>query len=293
MTRRQDLPIAFLLLAAATAFTAVAPGFAHGQEAPPTAEAAVATPAPIYPAAEEAAVATPTPLSPAAMTLRQERRRAGERDYERWCAWCHGERGDGRGISAQRVDPRPRDFTQGNFKCRTTPSGALPSDDDLRKTLRNGLHASAMPSWSFLGEMQIDDLVEWVKQYSDRFETEAVPPSLVVPPEPPASKESIAHGAELYQKLGCVQCHGKALQGNGPSSRSQKDDDGNVLLVADLTRQNSKKCGDSAERLYTTLRTGLNGTPMPSFADGLTPEETWDVVHFVRSREEPRIRLHP
>jgi mono/diheme cytochrome c family protein len=29
--------------------------------------------------------------------------------------------------------------------------------------------------------------------------------------------------------------------------------------------------------------TGLNGTPMPSFADSISPEEAWDLVHFIQS----------
>jgi hypothetical protein len=28
---------------------------------------------------------------------------------------------------------------------------------------------------------------------------------------------------------------------------------------------------------------GLNGTPMPSFADSISPDEAWDLVHFIQS----------
>src|SRR5438132_14090979 len=55
----------------------------------------------------------------------------GKAVYERYCISCHGEHGDGRGYSAQWLDPRPRDFTRAIFKCRSTPSGTLPVDDDL------------------------------------------------------------------------------------------------------------------------------------------------------------------
>ena len=47
----------------------------------------------------------------------------GKAVYERNCISCHGEQGDGRGYSAQWLDPRPRDFTRAIFKCRSTPSG--------------------------------------------------------------------------------------------------------------------------------------------------------------------------
>jgi mono/diheme cytochrome c family protein len=29
--------------------------------------------------------------------------------------------------------------------------------------------------------------------------------------------------------------------------------------------------------------TGLDGTPMPSFADVIKPEDAWDLVHFLRT----------
>jgi mono/diheme cytochrome c family protein len=34
--------------------------------------------------------------------------------------------------------------------------------------------------------------------------------------------------------------------------------------------------------------TGLDGTPMPSFADNLKPEEAWDLVHFLRTLQPLR-----
>src|SRR5947209_830719 len=66
----------------------------------------------------------------------------GRRDYERYCVWCHGEYGDGHGPSHARFSPSPRDFTSATFKCRSTPSGSLPTDDDLRRTIRTGVHGT-------------------------------------------------------------------------------------------------------------------------------------------------------
>src|ERR1700682_6047749 len=64
----------------------------------------------------------------------------GKAAYQRYCCSCHGEHGDGRGYSAQWLDPRPRDFTRAIFKCRSTPSGTLPVDDDFMHTLDEGLY---------------------------------------------------------------------------------------------------------------------------------------------------------
>ena len=41
--------------------------------------------------------------------------------------------------------------------------------------------------------------------------------------------------------------------------------------------------GTSARDIYLTLRTGMDGTPMGSYADGLTPRETWALAAYVRS----------
>src|SRR6266542_3528022 len=51
--------------------------------------------------------------------------------YERHCAFCHGSEGRGDGPVAGRLPTPPADFTSGNFKLRSTPSGAMPTDDDL------------------------------------------------------------------------------------------------------------------------------------------------------------------
>ena len=54
----------------------------------------------------------------------------GKRLYRRYCIGCHGPDGNGEGMNAQWIDPKPRDFTEATFKCRSTPTGTLPTDDD-------------------------------------------------------------------------------------------------------------------------------------------------------------------
>ncbi len=58
---------------------------------------------------------------------------AGKAVYERKCLLCHGEKGDGKGPGAERLDPKPRDFTSGVYKIRSTASGQLPTDPDLMR----------------------------------------------------------------------------------------------------------------------------------------------------------------
>src|SRR2546421_7364051 len=56
---------------------------------------------------------------------------AGQKLYARYCIGCHGQDGDGAGENALWIDPKPRDFTAAVFKCRSTASGSLPTDEDL------------------------------------------------------------------------------------------------------------------------------------------------------------------
>ncbi len=42
--------------------------------------------------------------------------------YRRYCVGCHGPLGDGNGENFPWVDPKPRDFQLGIFKCRSTPT---------------------------------------------------------------------------------------------------------------------------------------------------------------------------
>ena len=93
-------------------------------------------------------------------------------NYRRYCVGCHGPLGDGEGENAVWLDPKPRNFTLAQFKCRSTPSGTLPTDEDLFNTIGRGLEASNMPSWNPLSAQQRIDLIAYVKHFSDRWKTE-------------------------------------------------------------------------------------------------------------------------
>ena len=67
--------------------------------------------------------------------------------YLQRCSFCHGLLGDGNGPAAEYLDPRPRDFTLGTFKFRTTQSGELPRDEDLFRTVSRGLSGTAMQAF--------------------------------------------------------------------------------------------------------------------------------------------------
>jgi mono/diheme cytochrome c family protein len=207
----------------------------------------------------------------------------GKALYTRYCVFCHGPSGDGRGESAPYLDPKPRDFTKAVFKCRSTPSGSLPLDSDLYDTISRGIHASGMPSWKPLLKQERADLVAYIKTFSSAFQEEKPAAAVEIPPEPPSSPESIQRGAELFQSMNCWSCHGKDGRGYGPSAATLTDSKGYPITPFDFTSGSRFKCGESDRDMFRDLVTGLDGTPMPSFASAMNTDQKWDVVHYIRS----------
>ncbi len=93
--------------------------------------------------------------------------------YREHCVHCHGITGDGAGPTARFLDPYPRDYRQGIFKYTSTKSKEKPTTDDLARTLRDGLHGTAMPAFGIaLPPDEINALVEYVKYLAIRGEVE-------------------------------------------------------------------------------------------------------------------------
>ncbi|MCS7017088.1 MAG: cytochrome c [Gemmatales bacterium] len=90
----------------------------------------------------------------------------GSRLYRRFCIHCHGIVGDGRGSTGRWLNPPPRDFRTIWFKFRSTydPSGAvaLPSREDLRRTIHNGIPGASMPSFALLSERETEAIISYV-----------------------------------------------------------------------------------------------------------------------------------
>lgn len=207
----------------------------------------------------------------------------GAAAFPRYCNGCHGVRGDGKGTLAPYLDPKPRDYTMGIFKCRSTPTGTLPTDDDLYNTMTRGFVTAAMPPWAPLPPQTRMDIVEYLKGFSPRFASEAPGIPIVIPAESPVTVSSIKHGAELYQKLECAKCHGAKGHGDGPDAPTSVNIKHEPLPPYDFTVTDRFKCGVTNSDLYRTFMTGMDGSPMLSYADKLTADQAWDLVHYVRT----------
>jgi mono/diheme cytochrome c family protein len=203
--------------------------------------------------------------------------------YQQRCAACHGKTGHGDGPFAGLLDPRPRDFTSGRFKFRSTETGSLPTDDDLAASITNGLHGTSMPSWkSFLTPEQVTALMAQVKSFSPRFSSEQ-PKPITIGPELPASPQNIEAGRAVYEKLKCGACHGTDGRGTGAIAHELKDDGGRSTPATNLAEPWAFRGGNTVRDIFLRFRTGMNGTPMPSFLGAATGPELWQLAAYVKS----------
>jgi mono/diheme cytochrome c family protein len=156
--------------------------------------------------------------------------------YRLHCLHCHGVSGAGDGPTAKFLYPAPRDYRRGLFKFTSTPTGAKPTREDLRKTIVHGLHGTSMPAFeSLMSASEIEQVLEYVIFLSMRGETElalidegaiadendpqalgddvvveiarsifgkwkAAESQVVNPPipRPPATRESVLRGRDLF-----------------------------------------------------------------------------------------------
>jgi mono/diheme cytochrome c family protein len=190
----------------------------------------------------------------------------GQTVYQKACAACHGETGNGKGQGARPLHPKPRDFTTGIYKFRTTALGDLPTDSDLLRTVTNGLPHTQMPSFkNTLTEQERVDVVAYIKKFSADFEEAEGEPEVIAIPEPPASSPAyVAEGRNVFMTLDCWTCHGPMGKGDGNAAKGLKDGWGNPIRPMNLTNTQYKG-GADAKNIYRTIHTGLNGTPMSAF----------------------------
>jgi mono/diheme cytochrome c family protein len=209
--------------------------------------------------------------------------KAAASDYRRYCVGCHGTLGDGNGENAQWLTPKPRDFQLATFKCRSTPTGTLPTDEDLYETIGRGLDRSNMPSWNPLSSQERANMVAWIKHYSPRWQNEKAGTPIQIPPEPAVTPDRVQAGREVFEKVQCWKCHGVQGLANGPSASTLTDDLGRPISPYNFTDGSRPICGSSDRDIYRIFMTGLDGTPMPSFSDNIKPDEAWDLVFYLRT----------
>jgi mono/diheme cytochrome c family protein len=214
----------------------------------------------------------------------EAQRNAGKQLYGKYCSQCHGDNGDGEGYATPRLLPRPRNFTTGKFKIRTTPNGGLPTHQDVVNVIRRGMPYTSMPAWPTLTDEEVANLAYFITTFSPDFANkDNVPKPVTLPGAPGSTEATIAQGKQLYVDAGCVKCHGTLGRGDGTSAPTLKDDWEHPIRPANLTQRWTFRGGPTREDIFRTLSTGFNGTPMPSFHDSHTPEQRWALTDFIVS----------
>jgi mono/diheme cytochrome c family protein len=210
-----------------------------------------------------------------------DRRDRGRKLYLAECSGCHGEHGKGDGPAAAALEAKPRNFVDEKFKFRSTPSRKPPLRADVMETIARGMPGSAMPAFAFLGEEERGLLADYVLHVS-RVDSLPVAAPVAIPPPPPDGAASVARGREAWTSMQCEKCHGSGGKGDGPSAATLVDSAGRKISARDLTSGLLRR-GKDAEEIVRTEFAGIDGTPMPSFAEVLTGEQAWDLARFVLS----------
>lgn len=254
----------------------------------------------------------PREILPPKQSATQSPAELGQRLYAQHCAACHGERGDGKGIAAAFLFPKPRDFRAGRFRLTSTHNN-VPTRGDLDAVLLRGMPGSAMPPWTHLSQGDRDALVgevlrfrmdgaqesfinqlkedegltdgeiaaAEVQQAIQDFVKNATTPGegTPVPSIGPSTEEAIARGKPLYAKFVCISCHGETGRGDGV--QQMFDDEKMPTSSRDFTLGIFKGNPDPTS-LYRRIAFGMPGTPMPG-SSTMTPEQMVDLVHYIRS----------
>jgi cytochrome c oxidase cbb3-type subunit I/II len=211
--------------------------------------------------------------------------------FQKQCIPCHGKTGRGDGEWAKGVTDKPRNFRVGVFKFRTTARGFLPTDEDLRRTIKRGVSGTMMPAFKSMSDSDLNAIISYLKVFSSRWnKSEYKGKSIEIPDVPEwyqMNDKRVAHidkGRGLFE-VNCVICHGKGAKGDGVGSKGLIDIWKNPILPGDLTKEHHKS-GDSLKDLYRTVALGLDGTPMLGYLEALGQESIWDLVTYIKSVEE-------
>jgi len=191
--------------------------------------------------------------------------------FKTLCARCHGEKGDGKGITALYLDPAPRDLTKAAF-MNSKPR------DRFVKSIEEGVAGTSMPAWGkVLGEQQARSVLEYTLATFTREPARPLKPHKVPETNPAAATaESVTHGEQIFVQR-CAGCHGRKADGKGPNSLDIVPRPRNLrnhAFVNALTDQ----------RMFDSILYGVQGTAMPAWIDyGLSQQDVGDIINFIRS----------
>jgi len=195
--------------------------------------------------------------------------------------------------------------------------GALPTRDDLFRTITCGLQGSSMPDFRLVSDPERHDVVEYVLHVAafglvrqeagyliaeegrtlaelrgeelERIYDEVVAEKITrakrvaVPTPPDRTADLVAAGEKVFD-LQCAACHGKTGKGDGASARTLRDWKGSVIVPRDFT-SGVFRAGSETRDIFKRMRTGLTGTPMPAI--GASDDELWALTFYMETLIDP------
>ncbi|HVR02443.1 MAG TPA: cytochrome c [Polyangia bacterium] len=234
----------------------------------------------------------------------------GRTVYAGYCRPCHGDQGDGKGTAAPGLQPPARDLRLGVYKFAGVAAGQLPTDADFVRTIRGGLHGTAMQAWG-VPVAELDDLIQYIKTFAPRWRSETPGDPIAVTPDPWIGREpaGIDRGKRVYHGLAqcAVACHPayatkaeiyaytKVLTSLsvrvfriGYYDPVAKDSDFGVKILPTDFTFNPLRAGEAVDDIYRTIASGIGGTAMPTWKNVLPEPDLWALAHYVRSLVELR-----
>ncbi len=206
----------------------------------------------------------------------------GKTIYEKHCSICHGDNGDGKSIRSVDMQLKPRDLSAGVYKFRSTPTGSLPTDEDIYTTISRGIRGTGMLPWFGLSSEDKWAVTYFIKTFSERFEEEDPDSQIVVPELPAINADLVGRGKQLYEHAKCWECHGWQGKGDGPKVEELKDDRGLPVKVRGFASEPFKG-GSGIQDIYIIISTGLDGTPMASYGDTIPDKDMIALSAYVNA----------
>jgi mono/diheme cytochrome c family protein len=197
-----------------------------------------------------------------------------EKRYAALCSRCHGEKGQGNGLIAEYLDPKPRDLTKAAFMRTKTR-------DRLLTSVMNGVPGTSMAPWGKVlgGESAAGALVDYVLATWSKDSTAQIPKGRQIPAANPVAytRESVLRGEGIFLNR-CWGCHGKKADGHGPNAEDivpRPRNLRNAPFVASV----------SYTRLHESIKYGVQGTAMPAagFDFSLDDNAIGDVINYITS----------
>jgi len=133
--------------------------------------------------------------------------------------------------------PRPRNFTGGLYKIRTTASGQLPTDADLERANRRRASRKRDAGWKGrLSDGERRDAMAYIKTFSSFFadtSQHVVPLKFSSPPSGGTSDKALKWDSSSTTRSGAASATA-TREGDGPSAPTLKDDADFPIFAADL-----------------------------------------------------------